>query len=167
MDERTRGLVCAFLWLAGACGAAQLEPETADDQVMEVEEPLPAAEPEAPRVEVQGDRLIINQKILFEVADDELMGESNKVLDEIAKAMAEHSEIRKLHIIGHTDAKGSRGGNLRLSKNRASAVMAALQARNVKQQMESRGVGPDDPLCYDDTPECDDQNRRVEFLVER
>ena len=48
-------------------------------------------------------------------------------------------------IIGHTDKKGSEAYNLKLSRQRAAAVVQALEARGVSDSsLKSMGVGEQD-----------------------
>ncbi|TPV93473.1 MAG: OmpA family protein [Myxococcales bacterium FL481] len=136
---------------------AEAEPET-------VEAPPPAEDPED--VHIVGDHLEIDQKIMFAHDSDEILAESNEILDHIAQALGNHGEFTKMHVIGHTDATGDDAHNQDLSARRAAAVVAALESRGVTQTMDSRGVGKSEPTCSEDTDACHEQNRRVEFVVE-
>ncbi|KPF73953.1 hypothetical protein IP88_08315 [alpha proteobacterium AAP81b] len=67
----------------------------------------------------------------------------------------------RIVVEGHTDATGSRGYNLALSRRRAEAVVAYLAAEGVaRARMQARGFGPD-RLRVADRP-ADPANRRVE-----
>jgi OOP family OmpA-OmpF porin len=54
-----------------------------------------------------------------------------------------------------------------LSDARAKAVVDHLQKNGVTQSIDARGAGPDEPLCTEQTPECNTKNRRVEFKIEK
>lgn len=130
-------------------------------------EPEAAAAPEDPSdVHIEGDHLVIDQKIHFANDSDEILADSNEILDHIAQALANHGEFTTLHVIGHTDAKGGHDHNQDLSERRAAAVQAALAQRGVTQKVDSKGVGETEPMCSEDTDECHESNRRVEFIVE-
>ena len=43
----------------------------------------------------------------------------------------------------------------------------ALKDRGVTQELSSDGVGEDEPVCKEDTDECHEKNRRVEFVVHK
>ena len=96
---------------------------------------------------------------------DEIMADSNEILDHIAQALKNHQELAVVHVVGHTDAKGSADHNMKLSEKRAAAVVAALKERGVTQQIDARGAGKNEPTCSEDTDECHEKNRRVEFIV--
>ncbi|MEM7160137.1 MAG: OmpA family protein [Myxococcota bacterium] len=144
--------------------AAPAEPEPAP--AVEAE-PEAAAAPEDPSdVHIEGDHLVIDQKIHFATNSDEILDDSNEILDHIAQALGNHEEFTTLHVVGHTDASGGHDHNQDLSERRAAAVVAALAQRGVTQKVDSRGAGETEPMCSDDTDECHEQNRRVEFIVE-
>lgn len=146
--------------------APPAEPEPAPEPVAEAPEAEPA--PEDPSdVRIEGDHLVIDQKIMFAHNSDEILSESNEILDHIAQALANHTELSTLHVIGHTDTSGGHDLNQKLSEKRAAAVVAALQERGVAQTIDSRGVGETEPVCSEDTDACHEQNRRVEFVVEK
>lgn len=70
-------------------------------------------------------------------------------------------------LVGHTDSKGSKHGNLYLSRERANSVVARLV--NVygipKAQLESDGVGYLAPRATNQTVDGRTQNRRVEVIL--
>jgi len=75
----------------------------------------------------------------------------------------------ELLITGHTDNMGSTDYNLELSQRRAEAVAAALRELNVPQTIRTVGMGEDQPLQSNQTPDGRAANRRVsfEFLKDR
>ncbi len=136
-------------------------------------EPVAVAEPEAEAapadpddVHIEGDHLTIDQKIHFAHNSDEILEDSNEILDHIAQALANHGEFSTLHVVGHTDASGGDAHNQDLSERRAAAVVAALGERGVTQTVDARGAGEAEPVCSEDTDECHERNRRVEFIVQ-
>ncbi|MBB3893884.1 OmpA family protein [Bacteroides pyogenes] len=77
----------------------------------------------------------------FEFDKYALTAESETILDKAAEMLKEHRGSRFL-ITGFTDARGTDAYNLRLSRNRAKAVVDALVKRGVPAEMlKSRGVG--------------------------
>ncbi|MEM9876032.1 MAG: OmpA family protein, partial [Myxococcota bacterium] len=115
---------------------------------------------------LEGDHINIDKKIMFETDSAVIRPESNELLDNIATVMKNHPEIETLHVIGHTDSTGDDNHNMELSNKRAEAVMTALKERGVEQPMDHRGAGETELTCSDETPECHDANRRVEFKVD-
>lgn len=138
--------------------------------------PAPAVEPPATAevapvedpsdVRIVGDHLEFDEKIHFATNSDEILSDSDEMLDHIAQALKNHGEFTKLHVVGHTDKTGKKDHNQDLSERRAAAVVAALESRGVTQAMDARGAGEDELTCTEDTDECHEKNRRVELIVE-
>ncbi|TYO84825.1 OOP family OmpA-OmpF porin [Oceanicella actignis] len=69
-----------------------------------------------------------------------------------------------VEIQGHTDSQGREETNLALSRARAEAVLAAMQARGVSLTvMRARGYGESAPVAPNDTEEGRARNRRIAF----
>jgi OOP family OmpA-OmpF porin len=67
---------------------------------------------------------------------------------------------------GYTDSQGSDDGNLRLSEERARAVLTALRSDDLPLlAMTARGYGEADPIADNATAEGRAQNRRIEFTL--
>lgn len=79
--------------------------------------------------------------ILFNFNKATLRPESEPKLDAAAAYLKQYGNGKYL-VIGHTDKKGSDAYNLKLSRQRAASVVAALEARGVSaDKLKSRGVG--------------------------
>lgn len=101
--------------------------------------------------------------IKFDYDEDAILPESEAALAEIVKLLQEDSSMR-IEIQGHTDNQGDRFYNVELSKRRADAVRDYLIGAGISSyRLETRGVGPDDPMYSNDTEENRSQNRRVEL----
>ena len=119
-----------------------------------------------PRVEVQQDRILIKEKIQFAFNAAEILPASDGVLGEVASAIKEHGEIKKVGIYGHTDSDGEPGYNQDLSQRRAAAVVAWLKAHGVDaKRLQAKGFGEAQPVADNNTNEGKEKNRRVEFLI--
>ncbi len=69
-------------------------------------------------------------------------------------------------VTGYTDNSGSKEGNLSLSKRRAQAVKTQLVKDGVSaDRITARGMGDQDPVAPNDTPENRAKNRRTELLI--
>lgn len=92
---------------------------------------------------------------------------STPALDEIAKLCKQRPNLN-LYVVGHTDLKGELAYNLRLSENRALAVVEKLVSEYgiSRNRLEAKGVGPLVPVLTNQSEEGRSQNRRVE-LVEK
>ena len=79
--------------------------------------------------------------ILFDFNKATIRPESNGRLDQ-ASTIIKQSADGNFLVEGHTDKKGSDAYNLKLSRERAASVVAALEARGVNgNQLKSRGLG--------------------------
>jgi OOP family OmpA-OmpF porin len=86
------------------------------------------------------------------------------VLDELAALMRARPDLT-LVVVGHSDGVGALGPNMRLSKARAEAVVAALVARGVPAgRLTAEGAGWLAPRAANDTETGRAANRRVEIV---
>jgi len=70
-----------------------------------------------------------------------------------------------VEISGHTDNRGSKARNMKLSQARAEAVVAWLITNNVKSAMTAKGYGSSQPVAENRTSAGRAQNRRIEINV--
>lgn len=126
----------------------------------------PAPEPAPQRVEITADKIVITEKIQFDFNQASIKPESHGLLDEIAGVIKANPQLRKISIEGHTDSDGSDAYNLKLSRDRAAAVMRYLTEHGVEaSRLASNGFGEQKPIASNDTPEGKEKNRRVDFLI--
>ncbi|MFT5433976.1 MAG: OOP family OmpA-OmpF porin, partial [Myxococcota bacterium] len=106
-------------------------------------------------------------KVYFKTGSSKIQKQSFKLLDVVAETIVSSPEAALTQIQGHTDKRGSRRYNKRLSKKRAESVMKYLVKRDVpSSRLEAAGFGPDKPLEEGkDGKAYYDQNRRVQFIV--
>ncbi len=71
-----------------------------------------------------------------------------------------------MQVQGHTSTDGDEAHNQTLSEQRAARVASYLREHGVTQEVTSQGYGETYPLCREETEECNEQNRRVEFFVD-
>jgi OOP family OmpA-OmpF porin len=104
--------------------------------------------------------------IYFDTGKSELKPQSDPTLEEITKMLKQNSRL-KLYVVGHTDDVGSPENNMKLSGERAAAVVKALVGRGVASaRLKPAGAGPYCPVESNKTDDGKAKNRRVE-LVER
>jgi outer membrane protein OmpA-like peptidoglycan-associated protein len=161
------GRVCSPMlsWSAPAytCTAVAEPPAPEPEPVPEPEPPPP---PPPERVEVKEDRIDITEVVQFETGSAVLLPESESLLREVAQAIKDHPEIRKVSIEGHTDARGGTRYNQKLSDDRARSVREFLIAQGVeKNRLSSKGFGKSKPIADNDTEDGMYRNRRVEFKI--
>jgi outer membrane protein OmpA-like peptidoglycan-associated protein len=74
----------------------------------------------------------------------------------------------KIEIQGHSDSRGKRQTNIRLSKQRAGAVKDVLVEMGLSPDlMTAVGFGPDRPVASNRNESGRARNRRIEFRVSR
>ena len=80
--------------------------------------------------------------------------------------MAEHKEIKKVNIEGHTDNTGVAAKNLALSQKRVDVVKAYLAKKGVDaSRLTVTAFGDTKPAADNKTAAGRAANRRVEFKV--
>jgi OmpA-OmpF porin, OOP family len=103
--------------------------------------------------------------IYFDFDKTEVKPESDPTLKEITKLLSDNPSLN-LFVVGHTDNTGDYKYNMKLSQERAEAVVKVLVSKyNVNsKRLTSAGVGPLAPFTTNDTEEGKAQNRRVELI---
>ncbi|MEN9796545.1 MAG: hypothetical protein RL653_241, partial [Pseudomonadota bacterium] len=120
----------------------------------------------APRIQFVNGKFDLREQVRFQTAKAIILEESFSLLDEAARLLNEHPEVKLIRVEGHTDSRGARAYNINLSANRAKAVVDALVKRGVdRKRLKSQGFGPDKPIDTNDTDEGMARNRRTEFYV--
>lgn len=104
--------------------------------------------------------------VYFDTGKAVVKPESEPTLVQVVKLLQATREL-KLFVVGHTDGTGTLETNLKLSADRAAAVVAALVSRGIEAgRLKAAGVGPYSPVSTNRTDDGKAKNRRVE-LVER
>jgi len=103
------------------------------------------------------------ERVNFEFDSAKLTADSTASLDEAAKIMTRHSDL-KIEIAGHTDSQGNDTYNQGLSERRAQAVADYLIAKGANAaNIFVKGYGESDPVADNGTMEGRAANRRVEL----
>lgn len=114
----------------------------------------------------EGEVVVLNE-VYFDVDSYELMPQSYNELA-VLIAILKTNPNMKIELRGHTDNSGTQAHNIRLSENRAKAVMDYLVSRGIDhRRLTARGFGERKPVSDNDTPEGRTLNRRVEYKVVR
>jgi outer membrane protein OmpA-like peptidoglycan-associated protein len=105
------------------------------------------------------------ENIYFETASAILLPASDTSLNSLVNQMKKNPNV-KIEISGHTDNVGEASYNLKLSQDRAKAVMDYLVANGIKiNRMTYKGYGSTKPIAPNTTTEGKALNRRVEFTI--
>jgi peptidoglycan-associated lipoprotein len=103
------------------------------------------------------------KRVNFEFDRDELTPTARRVLDDNARWMLAHANVR-VRVEGHCDERGSNEYNLGLGQRRAERVSSYLMTRGVpSSQMMAVSFGEEVPLATGHDETSWRQNRRVDF----
>jgi len=104
--------------------------------------------------------------IYFDTDKATIKAESAPTLTEMAKWLKSNAAT-KVYIIGHTDMQGAADHNLKLSRDRAASVVAALTGQHgiAKDRLGAEGVGPFAPVAGNADEAGRAKNRRVEMVL--
>lgn len=102
--------------------------------------------------------------IYFDTGSAVIKPESEAALTEMVKLLNGNPAL-KAYIVGHTDNVGVLQTNLKLSADRADAVVKAMLARGIAAgRLKAAGVGPYSPIAPNREEKGRAQNRRVELI---
>jgi outer membrane protein OmpA-like peptidoglycan-associated protein len=114
-----------------------------------------------------GDNIILNMpgNITFATGSSDINADFFAVLNSVALVVNKY-EKTYIDIIGHTDNTGGAEMNQRLSEARANSVARYLESQKVlPQRIVTSGMGMNNPIASNSTPEGRAQNRRVEIVL--
>jgi outer membrane protein OmpA-like peptidoglycan-associated protein len=124
--------------------------------------------PERGRVVWRRGRIVIFGKVHFETGSARIQKRSYPLIDQIAVMVKEHPEVGHIRVEGYTDNVGPPDLNLRLSRERAESVRAALIERGVPpHRLRAQGFGETHPTAPNRTRAGRAKNRRVEFVASK
>lgn len=116
-------------------------------------------------VAVRNGAIEILEQVFFDTNKAKIQKRSNKLLDNVAKVMLAHNEL-KFEVQGHTDDRGDDNANLDLSSRRAAAVVVYLTSKGVPaDHLESKGFGETQPIADNKSAKGRAKNRRVVFKI--
>lgn len=91
---------------------------------------------------------------------------SDEILYEVRDAIQQNPDIELVEVQGHTDDSGTEEYNLRLSQQRADAVLSWLVAAGVpREKLVAKGYGFEQPLGDNRVKTGRQKNRRVQFVI--
>ncbi|MFM7021686.1 MAG: OmpA family protein [Flavobacteriales bacterium] len=135
--------------------------------------PAKAEQPElrlknaAKMAKIENNRLIQIPNIYFAYKSTKLSERSIVELDRLVMFLEMNPQIKILEIHAHSDEIGSNEYNLRLSKQRAQAVVAYLINEGISsKKLVAKGFGEEMPLIKNAKTDAEhEKNRRTEFKV--
>jgi outer membrane protein OmpA-like peptidoglycan-associated protein len=113
----------------------------------------------------KGDKIEILQQVHFATGKSTILADSFDLLKQVVDVIVRNN-VKRVSVEGHTDNKGVKAANQKLSEDRARAVADYLIAQGVDaKRLESVGYGDGKPIAPNLTARGRELNRRVEFIV--
>lgn len=134
-----------------------------DKQAREIKTALPGIQVD--RVG-EGIKLVLGENsIRFETNKSTLTAAAKSNLEKLVPVFKSYADT-DIVIYGYTDSTGSVEYNLTLSEQRAATVKVYLASKGLNvNRFQTKGLGIEEPIATNDTPEGRGQNRRVEFAI--
>ena len=108
------------------------------------------------------------EQVHFAYDSAEILPESNVLLDAIAASLQGMPQLQLVEVQGHADDRGTDEYNIALTRDRAAAVVTALQQRGIApSRLRSAGYGERCPEIAGTSRAARDANRRVVIKVIR
>lgn len=124
--------------------------------------------PSRPRVVVREREIIVRSQVSFATGSSEILPNSEPLLLEVADVLLRDASLELVEIQGHTDNRGAKGLNMKLSQSRAEAVREWLIQHGVEPaRLIAQGYGPTRPIVPNITAHNRARNRRVQFRIVR
>jgi outer membrane protein OmpA-like peptidoglycan-associated protein len=114
-----------------------------------------------------GNNLILNMpgNVTFPTNQSAVNAGFYPVLNSVAVVLKKYDKTL-IDVVGYTDSTGPLDLNMRLSQDRANSVAAYLQSQGVlATRIATQGMGPQNPIASNDTPDGRQANRRVELIL--
>lgn len=116
-------------------------------------------------VVLKGDKLEILQQVHFATGKSTILADSFQLLAQVVDVVVKNG-IKRMRVEGHTDNRGVKAANLKLSEDRAAAVVDFLVSQGIdRSRLESVGYGDQRPVAPNLTAKGRELNRRVEFII--
>jgi len=116
-------------------------------------------------VPIEVGEIIQLNNIFFETAKAQLKKESDLELEKLFGILTTNTKL-KIEISGHTDNVGSDSDNLKLSQDRADAVVNWLVEKGIEsKRIIAKGYGESNPIASNESERGRQLNRRVEFKI--
>lgn len=119
-----------------------------------------------PVIEIGTSQIMLKDSVHFDTGKDTIKSESFALLDQVAKVINDHPEMKRVRVEGHTDNVGSMSYNKDLSGRRAQSVVKYLIAKGVAaKRLVGQGYGFEQPIASNATALGRAKNRRVAFTI--
>jgi len=114
---------------------------------------------------IKDDKIEIAQQVHFQTGKAQILADSFNLLQQVVDVMVRNN-IKRVRVEGHTDNRGDKAFNQKLSEDRAKAVADFLISQGIdRSRIESAGYGDTKPVAPNLTARGRELNRRSEFLI--
>ena len=114
---------------------------------------------------VESENLTVLQNVFFELNKSDLKAESHHELDLFVKLLKDNNDL-DAEVVGHTEPGGLQENNLKLSLERAQAVIDYLASKGVDiERLVPKGYGASYPVSFKKEDDLRSQNRRTEIII--
>ncbi len=167
MQPTKKSLLLALLPAAALLGCGPtLFAGQADIKIVGALPPPPIHRAAPKRVQIVDNKIVIREKIQFELNKSRILEESHGLLNEVVGELNKNPGIKKVRVEGHASSDGPKALNRFLSRSRAIAVMKYLVGAGIAaERLDAEGYGDTKPIGDNGTKEGREQNRRVEFNI--
>lgn len=118
------------------------------------------------QVIIKENKIVILKKVYFATGRATIKRISYNLLDQVAQTLAANPQVKGVRVEGHTDSRGRKAANLRLSQRRAEAVRDYMIGKGIAAgRLIAVGYGPEKPIANNRTRKGRADNRRVEFTI--
>jgi len=151
-----------------AASKVTLDPATANGgkviQNIELGKPAPVTDPAEKPTHHVG-KVIRLEALIFHLQSSVISSESFAELNNVAQMMHDNPKM-VIQLEGHTDTRGDKNLNLKLSEDRVESVRNYLVKKGVsKGRIKLKAFGGSQPLSTENTEEAHKLNRRVEVRI--
>jgi outer membrane protein OmpA-like peptidoglycan-associated protein len=116
-------------------------------------------------IDVASNNEVVLENILYDYDKASLRPESAASLEKLTQLLNDNPSY-DVKIISHTDGKGKKDYNKRLSQQRAESVVEYLVRNGVdRERLSAEGMGMEHPIADNSTEEGRQQNRRTTFKI--
>lgn len=122
--------------------------------------------PDAETLHVDGPSIVLDERVHFAFGSTVIAEESDPLFEQLTTFLRGHPEYRRVHVGGHADDIGPEDFNMKISRARASAVVARLVASGIDpQRLTVVALGEARPALGGTSDRARRANRRVELTI--
>jgi OmpA family len=110
----------------------------------------------------------VSAGVFFDTGKSEIRSDAKPAMAQIVAFLRAYTQTHASHVVqvvGYTDSDGDAGANQLLSEQRAQRVAGQIASQLPRLTLDPLGLGQNDPVAPNDSPDNKAQNRRVAVKV--